>query len=316
MSNIPMSNIPTVSVLMAVYNTERYLPEAVESILQQTYQNFELIVIDDGSSDRSLQILQKYAEVDQRIHLISRENRGIPKTRNELVSLARGKFLAIMDSDDVALPDRLAQQVAFLEQHPEVVWVGGAFDLIDRKGRRLTRISLVEQDDDIRHLLQKGQVNFLHPTAMLRRQSVLQVGGYDEAFPLAEDLDLWLRLSQVGKLASIKEAVVQYRIHPTSTCDRSRGMPPVDVQKALDRAWRNGVIQEQVRATTICGWRPGVDRASQYEYMLRYGWWAFESRQRFAALEYGMQAIAVKPLALAGWKLLVCAAVKPLPGLS
>ena len=181
--------LPTVSVLMAVYNTEQFVGRAVESILQQTFRDFELVILDDGSTDRSLSVLKRYADQDQRIRLISRENRGIPRTRNELLQQARGEFIAVMDSDDVALPDRLARQVAFLRQSPEVVWVGGAFELIDRGGRFLTQIPLAERDEEIKALLQDGQISFLHPTALMRRSAVLQVGGYDESLPLAEDLD-------------------------------------------------------------------------------------------------------------------------------
>ncbi len=304
---------PIVSVLMAVHNTERFVGQAIESILQQSFRDFELIVLDDGSTDRSLPILQHYAAQDLRIRLISRENRGIPQTRNELLREAQGEFIAVMDSDDVALPDRLARQVAFLQQSPDVVWVGGAFQLIDRKGRLMTEIPLAERNEEIRSLLQAGQVSFLHPTALMRRSAVLQVGGYDESLPLAEDLDLWLRLSEIGALANLPKAVVQYRLHGNSICDRYQALPPHEVQTVLDRAWQKGLIRDKPQATVVCGWRPTPDRASRHAFAVKYGWWAFGNRQRQSALQYGIQAVALNPRSLESWNLLACALIKPFP---
>jgi glycosyltransferase involved in cell wall biosynthesis len=303
---------PTVSVLMAVYNTQRYVAQAIESILKQTFTDFELILIDDGSTDRSLQILQHYAAQDARIRLTSRENRGIPKTRNEMLAQAEGEFIAILDSDDVALPDRLARQVEFLQQRPEVVWVGGAFELIDDRGHLLIRIALPESNQQIRSLLADGQISFLHPTAMLRRAAAVAVGGYDEELPLAEDLDLWLRLSEVGELANLAETVVQYRLHPNSICTRNQ-MNPKEAQEVLDRAWKKGITRKRIEPETVCGWRPSDDRISQHQFMIKYGWWAFHSQQRRAAVFYGTRAIALNPLSPESWKLLAFAAVKPLP---
>ncbi len=308
-----MNQTPLVSVLMSVYNSERYLGQTVNSILNQTYQNFEFIIIDDGSRDRSPAILDQYAALDQRIHVIHRENRGIPKTRNELLEKAQGELIAVMDSDDIALPDRLAVQVAFLQQHPDVVWVSGAFELIDERGRRLTRIPLPCSNEEIQALLVQGNTSFLHPAAMVRRSAILQVGGYDEALPTAHDLDLWLKLSDIGQLANVPQTVVKYRIHSQSICDRNKDAALSEIQTAFDRAWQRRGITTRYQPTAVCGWRPRSSRASRHEFMLRYGWWAFNSRERLAALEYGLRAIALYPWVPDGWKLLFCAALKPLP---
>lgn len=304
---------PAISVLMAVYNTDRYVAQAVESILNQTFTDFELIAIDDGSTDRSLKVLQSYAAQDPRIRLLSRENRGIPQTRNELLSLARGEFLAVMDSDDIALPDRLQNQITFLRQHPEVLWLGGAFELIDAQGRWITPIPLPQDDRTIKDRLRQGQTSFLHPTAMLRRSGVIQVGGYDESLPLAEDLDLWLKLAAIGAVANLPQTVVQYRLHGNSICDRHQGLSPKEVQIALERAWKKGLIAEKPQATIVCGWRPEPNPTSRYQFLLKYGWWAFNHRQRGTALFYGTQAIVQNPWSRESWKLLICAALKPFP---
>ncbi len=130
-----MASAPTVSVLMPVYNGERYLRPAIESILAQTFTDFEFVIIDDGSNDTSPSILRQYADRDPRVKLFLREHRGVPDTLNEAFATSRGKYLARMDCDDVALPERFARQVALLDADPAVVCAGGYFQLIDGRGR-------------------------------------------------------------------------------------------------------------------------------------------------------------------------------------
>src|SRR4051812_26679567 len=126
-----MAASPTVSVLMAVYNGEQYLREAVNSILSQTFKDFEFIIIDDGSTDRSPELLASYARADSRVKLISRPNKGLTKSLNEGLHAARGEFVARMDGDDISLPERFERQVSYLREHPEVVLVGSRVEFID-----------------------------------------------------------------------------------------------------------------------------------------------------------------------------------------
>ncbi len=304
-------SLPTVSVLMAVYNRERYLAKAIESILQQTLPAFELIVIDDGSTDRSLAILQAYAEQDSRIRFTSWENRGIPGTRNELIQQASADLLAIMDSDDIALPDRLALQVAFMQQHPEVVCLGGAFQLIDAKDRLIKTLAVPLTNPEIQRLILAGHPGVPQPCAMLRRQTVLQVGGYNETMTQAEDLDLWLRLGEVGELANLPNPLVQYRLHSDSVSEQDNPLQRQKAREACEQAWQRRGISGQFEANIP--WRPGADRQSRHQFMLQYGWWAFSSSQRQTALIYAIKALWLRPQAATGWKLLVCALIKPLP---
>ena len=136
---------PSVSICMPVYNTKRYVAEAVESILAQTFGDFEFIIIDDGSTDGSRAILERYAKQDDRIRLISRPNTGIVGARNEALGLARGELIAVMDSDDVALPERFEVQVAYLREHPECVVVGSRALIIDPDGCALTIMAQTQQ---------------------------------------------------------------------------------------------------------------------------------------------------------------------------
>lgn len=302
---------PLVSVLMAVYNSERYVAQAVESILSQTLSNFELIIIDDGSTDRSRSILQTYAAQDQRIRLISRKNRGIPQTRNELLAQATAELIAVMDSDDIALPERLQRQVEFMQQHPEVVCLGSAFELIDAQGRLLTCLPVPLTDDEIQQQALAGHASIFQPCAMMRRAAVEQVGGYDETMPQAEDLDLWLRLGEIGKLANLSQPLVQYRLHANSVSEKDCALQRQKAYEACQRAWQRRGITGQFEATDH--WRPGKDRSSRHYFMVKYGWWAFNSGQRQTALLYGFKAIQALPTQTEGWRLFACALLKPLP---
>ena len=304
------ASLPLVSVLMAVYNSERYLSQAVESILNQTLREFELIILDDGSTDRSLAILQQYAAQDTRIRLHSRENRGIPQTRNELLDLAKAELIAIMDSDDVALPERLAQQVAFLQQQQQVVCLGSAFDLIDAQNRRITTLPVPLENAEIQRQILAGHAAIFQPCALMRRSAVRQVGGYNPAMTQAEDLDLWLRLGEVGQLANLPEALVKYRLHANSVSERDCALQRHKALEACQQAWQRRGLSGQFEASEA--WRPGPDRDSQHQFAMQYGWWAFNSGERQTALFYALKAICCSPTRIAGWKLLGCGLFKPI----
>lgn len=301
---------PTISVLMPVYNAQRYLAKAVESILNQTFGDFEFLIVNDGSTDRSLAILQRYAKRDDRIRLISRPNTGHLLALNEMLKLAQGEFIARMDADDIALPERFAHQVAFLRQHPDVVCVGGAQDFIDEAGRILFHYQEAEDNDEIQRLALGGKTPINHPSAMMRRSAVLQVGGYDPTTYLAEDLDLWLKLGEIGKLANLPITVTQYRQHSQSESERKQAQQQRMKQQVCERAWQRRGIQGEFTETQP--WRP-VDAISQHRQLVKYGWQFFMNRQRWAAIVYGIKAIRTLPLNIQGWKLLIIALIKPLP---
>lgn len=305
-----MSNLPLVSVLMPVYNAQRYLAAAVESILNQTLTDFEFLIVDDGSTDRSLKILQRYAQQDPRIRLISRANTGFVRALNEMLPLAQAELIARMDADDVAMPERLARQVAFLQHHPEVVCVGGAQDWIDEAGRFLLHHPEAEQDAEIQQLALTGQTPINHPSALMRRSAVMQVGGYDESMYPAEDLDLWLKLGEIGKLANLRDTVLQYRQHHQSVSERMQVEQTQQRRNACQQAWNRRQIQGHFHESEP--WRP-VDRPSRYRFITMYGWWFFNAGKRTAAIIYSLKAIRTQPWATEAWKLLACALLKPIP---
>ena len=199
-----------------------YVREAVESILAQTFTDFEFIIFDDGSTDRSPLILRELAARDPRIRLTVRPNKGLTKTLNEALALAPANLIARMDCDDVALPERLATQVEFLRRRDDVVCAGGYWQLIDGAGRLLTTIRPPTDDAEMQQLLLKGHSPLCHPLATFRREAVMKLGGYDETFTTAQDVDLWLRLGEVGKLANVPEVLLKFRLHESSVSETRR----------------------------------------------------------------------------------------------
>ncbi|HET6426375.1 MAG TPA: glycosyltransferase family 2 protein [Planctomycetaceae bacterium] len=214
MKNSPAVDPPRVSVLLPVYNSERYLRETVASVLQQTFTDFELLIVDDGSTDRSPQILAELAATDSRISVTRRPNDGYVSALNELLAKARGEYMARIDSDDVAFPKRFARQVEFLDAHPNVLVVGSYVQVIDEDGDVLCDQSVLIDHEAITHSLLRGTGGIYHPATMFRRQPVMDLGGYRTQALGVEDQDLWLRLAERGKLANLPEALLKYRIHP------------------------------------------------------------------------------------------------------
>lgn len=299
---------PTVSVLMSAFNADKYLHAAMDSMLAQTYADFELLVLDDGSTDNTPSILRCYAERDPRVKVVIRPNRGLAASLNELLGLAQGRFLARMDADDVALPHRLERQVRFLENEPSVVCVGGAFQLIDEKGRYLTTLECPVSDARIQEMILAGRGAIAHPCALIRGDALRRIGGYDSRYEPAEDIDLWLRLGEIGRLANLEEPILKYRLHTASTSEQKADAQRRGARLACEAAWRRRGVQGRFEASEP--WRPGPDRGTRYRFMLLYGWWAYLSGQHSTAALYGLKALRTFPFAQDGWKLLACALFK------
>jgi hypothetical protein len=212
---------PIVSVVMSVFNGERFLREAVESILDQRFREFEFICIDDGSTDSSASILNFYQSRDSRVQVYRKEHAGLVQALNSGCGLARGKYIARMDADDVASEDRLTSQVKFMESHREIGLLGGAVEWIAAAGGSLGIQRNPAEDREIKARLLQDCV-FWHPTVMLRKEVLSFAGGYRRAVFGAEDYDLWLRIADNFQLANLDEVVLKYRIHPYQVSMRKR----------------------------------------------------------------------------------------------
>ncbi len=237
--------MPRVSVLLPVFNAGAFLRPAVQSILDQRYRDFELLVIDDGSTDDSLAELQSFAARDDRIQLKSRENRGLVATLNEMLADAGSELIARMDADDIAMSHRFDLQVAYLDEHPEVVCLGGGIELMDDNSRRLHRPPPVRGNEAVQREALQGRIPICHPSSMFRRDAVQRVGGYRaDAYP-AEDLDLWLRLGEIGQLDNLGACVLRYRIHSGSISVQQNRHQMQQMRIVCENAWkRRNIIGE------------------------------------------------------------------------
>lgn len=197
---------------MPVYDAEKYLEDALESVIAQTFCDFELIIIDDSSKDRTGSIIARYQQKDNRIHTYRQERRGLIDSLNKGCDLARGRYIARMDADDVSLPHRLEEQVKFMEGHPDIGVLGCGVQLINSQGERSLILKLPTE-----HGFLKWGLCFYcpiaHPTVMMRKDAVKFVGGYSKNMLHAEDYDLWRRLSSVTHLSNLPDVLLYLRKH-------------------------------------------------------------------------------------------------------
>jgi glycosyltransferase involved in cell wall biosynthesis len=207
-----MISKPRIDVIMSVYNGEKHLREAIESILNQTYTNFKLIIIDDSSNDGSLGIINSFA--DERIEVIRNKNRkGLTRNLNKALEMAEGKYVARQDADDVSLPSRFESQVAFLEKHPEVDVLGTASFLIDEKGNEIKK-TITHPTPSRQIFLERNEV--FHGSAMIKREALEATGGYNELFKYSQDYELWLRLAKENNVRNLQTPLYAFRIHKSS----------------------------------------------------------------------------------------------------
>ncbi len=207
-----------VSVIMSNYNTpEVYLREAIESILNQTYSDFEFIIVDDCSTDNSLDILASYD--DPRIVLLkNEENLGITKSLNRALKIAKGEYVARMDGDDIALPERFEKQVAFLTDNPDIIVCGTWVEMIGDGASKLKEKTACKKLPDSEthriNLLFGNHLNIVHPTAMFNHRLLKENGiTYNENYIFAQDYRMWVECSKSGRLANVSEILFKYRIH-------------------------------------------------------------------------------------------------------
>jgi len=230
-----------VSVLMPVRNAKPFLSEAIDSILRQTLRNIELVIVDDGSTDDSNDVVLAYAAIDSRVRYVRRHQRGLVAALNEAISLSRGCYVARMDADDVAHPDRLLLQMAFLAANRDCVAVGSQVECIDRDGSLIGFLKYEQSHEDIedRLLCRRLGPTMAHPAVTMRRSVLEAVGGYRAKFQASEDRDLWLRLGERGRLANLPDVLLRYRLHLDSFSHargaEQRRMAEVAVRDAHER---------------------------------------------------------------------------------
>lgn len=211
---------PKVSIVMPVYNRRKYLPEAIESILSQSFKDFEFLIINDGSTDGTIEILSRYR--DPRIRIIDNEvNIGLTRSLNKGLKVSRGKYIARQDADDISDASRIEKQVRAFEEDHSLGLVGSFFKIIDERDRPLRTVIVPMKDIDIRGAILDHNL-FCHGSTMFRKEAVQRVGGYREFFKYAQDYDLWLRISEHYRVGNIGEVLYGWRKDKDSISDRKR----------------------------------------------------------------------------------------------
>ena len=295
---------PRVSVVMTVYNSQHYLRETLESLLNQTFGDFEFIIVNDGSTDRSLEILKEYAQRDGRIRLISRGNTGIVAAANEGIAAARGEYLARTDSDDVSMPERLEKQVAYLDAHPDCVLVGSRVVETDPYGIPVTESghALTHEEIDRQLMTAYGGWAVLQPTAMMRTAAVRSVGGYRGRYNISEDHDLFLRLAERGKVANLPDVLLRYR----RRFDGATHSHLHQLAEAKEKLLREA--HERRGIPLPPGWKPDVwEPVPAAEQLRTWGWAALRAGNAKVARKHALAALRAAPLSAAAWRLLFCA---------
>jgi glycosyltransferase involved in cell wall biosynthesis len=229
---------PRISVVMSVYNGGVHLEAAIASILEQSYRDFEFIIINDGSTDSSEKIISSFK--DPRIQLVQQENRGLVASLNRGIELAKGGYIARMDADDVSLSGRFAKQVEFLDENPTYVLVGGGLRFIDENSNPTIESPLLVGDAEIR-LEMLVRCPFGHGSVMYRTAAMRQSGSYRQSYWPAEDYDAWSRLASSGKFANLNETVMLYRETAGGISKKNAAAQRSKTDAVRDNVWREAI---------------------------------------------------------------------------
>jgi glycosyltransferase involved in cell wall biosynthesis len=284
---------PKISVIIPVYNSEKYLDEAVQSILDQTFSEFELIIINDGSTDSSLAMLKKWAEKDRRIRLFDQENAGRSFTRNRGLELAESEYIAMLDSDDIALPTRLEVHYEFMENNPEVVIVGAQIEGICMKGLSLfySGTPLFDHNEIETALLNDHGVQLCQGASLMRKSAALKVGGYNEKYTVGEDTDLFLRMALIGKLANVSNVLLKYRQHIESATNASNSDIYRNSMLRIEKAWLD---RGETSPPDFKHWSEGMQVRTPKDDLLQWGWNALAKRDKKITKYYAKRLLFMR----------------------
>ncbi len=203
---------PKISVIMPVFNGEKYLREAIESILNQSFTDFEFIIVNDGSTDDTLEIIKNYKDIRMKI-INNEKNIGLTKSLNNSIIIATGQYIARQDADDISLPNRFEEQVQYLDENPEVMLLGTSVYLIDEFGKIEERRMILTKPN-LKSFLQGNQFN--HGTTMFRRKTIDTLGGYNELFKYCQDYELWIRITKNYEVRNLRQTLYMLRCHHES----------------------------------------------------------------------------------------------------
>ena len=297
---------PRVSIVIPAYNAQKYIVESVESMLVQTFTDFECIVVDDGSTDRTGQLLAMLAERDSRVRPLHVPHGGIVEALNAGIDTARGDLIARMDADDVALPNRLEEQVRYMDGHPDVVALGSKVMLVDPYNSPLWEIEVKTEHKDIDAELMSGNGWALfHPTSIIRKKALVQVGKYRPEYQWSEDIDVFLRLAEVGKLANLATSTLRYRQHYASVNRTKLDLQVKRVERLLADAYRRrGIaLPKDFHYTPAAQLKP-------HEQFCAWGRRALLNRNFKAARRHAIATVRFAPTLYDSWSLLLHALIR------
>jgi glycosyltransferase involved in cell wall biosynthesis len=301
---------------MPVFNSAAYVEEALASVQAQEFDDFELVVIDDGSTDGSTDILKAFAAREPRMRLISRTNRGLIRTRNQLLEEASGEFIAWMDSDDRSHPARLGRLIATFDADERLVCVGSNVETIDPDGAILG-VEFYPSDHDAICTDQMRGAGFRFPSTMLRRSAALRVGGFREPFKIGEDFDFLLRVTEYGRVGNVPEISYFYRQHLLSTVTAFGVNWPRyrDTILSLARERREGGQDRLQRGEMVTIPEAKTDDRSKYVPNVLLSWadGALHYGDRPRAFRYTLEAIRAAPSRVGAWRFLLRLLLKPAP---
>lgn len=299
--------MPRVSVLVPVFNTAQYVREALASIRAQRFGDFELVVLNDGSTDQSSEILRDFSRLEPRMRLIERPNRGLIETRNQLLEEARGELIAWMDSDDLSHRDRLERQVAAFDSDPALVCLGTNVQLVDPEGRPLGVEEYPQDHEAIRAQQELGS-GFRFASTMQRRSVAIAAGGFRHPFRMGEDFDFLLRVAERGRVGNVPEPLYAYRQHLLSTCAALGINWPQYCAAILELANER---RERGSDRLQRGEQVELPQADAHEarkllpyVLLEWAKGAQSVGDRPRAFAYTLRSIGKAPLRSAGWRLL------------
>jgi glycosyltransferase involved in cell wall biosynthesis len=298
--------MPRVSVIVPAYNAAAYLPDAIDSVVRQTYTDWELVVVDDGSVDNTRSLVGSYgARLQDKLRYVYQPNRGLPAARNAAIRNSRGEFIALLDADDRCMPRRLELSVAALDRHPRAGLVHGRVTRIDVAGNLIDRPQLDSRylSGNIKRHLYTRRAHIFCPTAMFRKHCITAVGYFDETMRATEDRDMWFRIAEKFEVAFVDEVLSQYRLSPSAM---SR-----DLNRML--TWQRFFVEKHHRRGACSTWALHQALANIYR---ERGDALFNSSELRAAMSDYLRAVMYYPFSIPNVYMLIRGAFEPLLALA
>ena len=303
-----MSQSPSVSVIMPVYNTERYVAEAVESILHQTHRDFEFLIADAGSTDRSHAIIESYAAQDPRIRVWAQHGTSPQERLNEMLDQAQGEFVARWTRTTSPFRSDSKRQVAFLRTNPNHFVVGSEFLVIDPDGYPIRVCGKQQTHEEIEALQLTGRHGSViaHSATMYRREPVIAVGKYCTDYYFGDDLDLFFRLGEHGgRQANLPQVLMKIRVHFKSVCHKDRMLQDESIQGiARNARQRRGLPDPPSTGSDPSDASEKLLR--RLDYSMLWGWWALAAGYSATAQRHALYCVSRAPLSKESWRLLYC----------